>query len=39
MIDLIDHPLLREPLKVDHVKQRLLGHWGASQRFRLSGRM
>jgi xylulose-5-phosphate/fructose-6-phosphate phosphoketolase len=30
MIYLIDNPLLREPLKADHVKQRLLGHWGAS---------
>ena len=30
MIYLIDNPLMREPLKVDHVKQRLLGHWGAS---------
>ncbi|WP_035993980.1 phosphoketolase [Paraburkholderia caribensis] len=30
MIYLIDNPLLREPLKLDHVKQRLLGHWGAS---------
>ncbi|EEA03867.1 Phosphoketolase [Burkholderia sp. H160] len=30
MIYLLDNPLLREPLKVDHVKYRLLGHWGAS---------
>ena len=30
MIYLIDNPLLREPLKPEHVKQRLLGHWGAS---------
>jgi xylulose-5-phosphate/fructose-6-phosphate phosphoketolase len=30
MIYLRDNPLLREPLKVEHVKQRLLGHWGAS---------
>ncbi|SEK08460.1 phosphoketolase family protein [Paraburkholderia diazotrophica] len=30
MIYLIDNPLLREPLKAEHVKQRLLGHWGAS---------
>jgi xylulose-5-phosphate/fructose-6-phosphate phosphoketolase len=30
MIYLQDNPLLREPLKVDHVKHRLLGHWGAS---------
>ena len=30
MIYLRDNPLLREPLRVEHVKQRLLGHWGAS---------
>jgi xylulose-5-phosphate/fructose-6-phosphate phosphoketolase len=30
MIYLRDNPLLREPLRVDHVKHRLLGHWGAS---------
>jgi xylulose-5-phosphate/fructose-6-phosphate phosphoketolase len=30
MIYLQDNPLLREPLRVEHVKQRLLGHWGAS---------
>ncbi|MGF6936661.1 xylulose-5-phosphate/fructose-6-phosphate phosphoketolase [Paraburkholderia sp. UCT70] len=30
MIFLLDNPLLREPLKVEHVKYRLLGHWGAS---------
>jgi xylulose-5-phosphate/fructose-6-phosphate phosphoketolase len=30
MIFLADNPLLREPLKSDHVKHRLLGHWGAS---------
>jgi xylulose-5-phosphate/fructose-6-phosphate phosphoketolase len=30
MIYLRDNPLLREPLKAEHVKQRLLGHWGAS---------
>ena len=30
MIYLQDNPLLREPLRTDHVKQRLLGHWGAS---------
>ncbi len=30
MIYLIDNPLLREPLKPEHVKRRLLGHWGAS---------
>ena len=30
MIYLKDNPLLREPLTPDHVKHRLLGHWGAS---------
>ena len=30
MIYLRDNPLLREPLTIDHVKHRLLGHWGAS---------
>jgi len=30
MIYLQDNPLLREPLKVEHIKRRLLGHWGAS---------
>ncbi len=30
MIYLRDNPLLREPLKIEHVKHRLLGHWGAS---------
>jgi xylulose-5-phosphate/fructose-6-phosphate phosphoketolase len=30
MIYLRDNPLLRQPLKPEHVKLRLLGHWGAS---------
>ena len=30
MIYLRDNPLLKEPLKTEHVKHRLLGHWGAS---------
>src|SRR4051812_3469212 len=30
MIYLKDNPLLREPLQTEHVKHRLLGHWGAS---------
>ena len=30
MIYLRDNPLLREPLKPEHIKRRLLGHWGAS---------
>jgi xylulose-5-phosphate/fructose-6-phosphate phosphoketolase len=29
MIYLRNNPLLREPLKIDHVKNRLLGHWGS----------
>jgi len=27
-IYLLDNPLLREPLLAEHVKPRLLGHWG-----------
>ena len=27
-IYLHDNPLLREPLRIEHVKPRLLGHWG-----------
>lgn len=27
-IYLMENPLLREPLKIEHVKPRLLGHWG-----------
>jgi xylulose-5-phosphate/fructose-6-phosphate phosphoketolase len=30
MICLKDNPLLKEPLSPEHVKHRLLGHWGAS---------
>jgi xylulose-5-phosphate/fructose-6-phosphate phosphoketolase len=30
MIYLRDDPLLKKPLKPEHVKYRLLGHWGAS---------
>jgi xylulose-5-phosphate/fructose-6-phosphate phosphoketolase len=30
MIYLRDNPLLREPLRAEHIKKRLLGHWGAS---------
>ncbi|HEY5326372.1 MAG TPA: phosphoketolase, partial [Mucilaginibacter sp.] len=25
-----DNPLLREPLKLEHVKNMLLGHWGTT---------
>jgi xylulose-5-phosphate/fructose-6-phosphate phosphoketolase len=30
MIYLQDNPLLKEPLKAEHIKNRLLGHWGTS---------
>ncbi|MDY6785060.1 MAG: phosphoketolase family protein [Cyanobacteriota bacterium] len=30
MIYLRDNPLLKEPLKAEHIKYRLLGHWGSS---------
>lgn len=30
MIYLRDNPLLNDPLSKEHLKQRLLGHWGAS---------
>jgi len=29
MLYLRENPLLREPLKADHIKRRLLGHWGS----------
>src|SRR5690625_5637232 len=29
-IYLMDNPLLREPLQRDHIKPRLLGHWGTT---------
>jgi len=29
-IYLRDNPLLREPLAAEHIKPRLLGHWGTS---------
>jgi xylulose-5-phosphate/fructose-6-phosphate phosphoketolase len=29
-IYLLDNPLLRESLRIEHVKPRLLGHWGTS---------
>jgi xylulose-5-phosphate/fructose-6-phosphate phosphoketolase len=29
-IYLLDNPLLREPLQREHIKPRLLGHWGTS---------
>ena len=30
MIYLRDNPLLKDPLKPEHIKNRLLGHWGSS---------
>src|SRR5436190_13224273 len=29
-IYLLDNPLLKEPLSIEHVKPRLLGHWGTT---------
>ncbi len=29
-IYLLENPLLREPLKLEHIKPRLLGHWGTT---------
>ena len=29
-IYLVDNPLLREPLRAEHIKPRLLGHWGTT---------
>jgi xylulose-5-phosphate/fructose-6-phosphate phosphoketolase len=29
-IYLLDNPLLKEPLRLDHIKPRLLGHWGTT---------
>src|SRR3984957_17486188 len=29
-IYLYDNPLLKEPLKVEHIKHMLLGHWGTT---------
>jgi xylulose-5-phosphate/fructose-6-phosphate phosphoketolase len=29
-IYLYENPLLREPLKIEHIKPRLLGHWGTT---------
>jgi xylulose-5-phosphate/fructose-6-phosphate phosphoketolase len=30
MLYLRSNPLLREPLQIEHIKRRLLGHWGSS---------
>src|SRR3954451_9294267 len=29
-IYLLDNPLRREPLRLEHIKPRLLGHWGTT---------
>jgi xylulose-5-phosphate/fructose-6-phosphate phosphoketolase len=29
-IYLLDNPLLRQPLTLEHIKPRLLGHWGTT---------
>lgn len=29
-IYLLDNPLLKQPLKIEHIKPRLLGHWGTT---------
>src|ERR1700691_2444113 len=29
-IYLLDNPLLKEPLAIQHIKPRLLGHWGTT---------
>ena len=29
-IYLMDNPLLTEPLQLEHIKPRLLGHWGTT---------
>jgi xylulose-5-phosphate/fructose-6-phosphate phosphoketolase len=29
-IYLLKNPLLRDPLKLEHIKPRLLGHWGTT---------
>src|SRR5436305_135458 len=34
-IYLLDNPLLREPLKAEHIKPRLLGHWDTSPRLNM----
>lgn len=36
-IYLLDNPLLREPLRPEHVKPRLLGRWGTTPRDRAPG--
>jgi xylulose-5-phosphate/fructose-6-phosphate phosphoketolase len=35
-IYLLDNPLQREPLRSEHVKPRLLGHWGTKRQVSIS---
>lgn len=35
MIYLKENPLLRDPLTLDHIKRRLLGHWGTKHSIQL----
>jgi xylulose-5-phosphate/fructose-6-phosphate phosphoketolase len=37
MIYLQGNPLLRDPLTIEHVKRRLLGHWGQARPWPSSG--
>ena len=30
---LLDNPLLREPLTMDHIKKKIVGHWGTLYTF------
>nr|WP_253274147.1 hypothetical protein [Myxosarcina sp. GI1] len=39
MIYLRDNPLPKKPLKAEHIKQRLLEHWGASPALSLASPM
>ena len=34
---LLDNPLLRKPLTMDHVKKKIVGHWGTVPDRTLSG--
>ena len=29
---LLDNPLLKEPLKPEHIKKKIVGHWGTGAR-------
>ena len=28
---LLDNPLLREPLRPEHIKRKIVGHWGTAR--------